>query len=401
MVVVARSPERHGGDRYVVDRPWLDDGRRRARRDAVEVGLQLLIEAHERPFLVLADQKPDDDHRLSGARRGIEVFDAGHFPQQFLHRPRDALLDFRRRRAWKIDEDVHHRNDDLRLLFTRQCGDGERAERHRAGDEERCQLRRNEGGRQPARDAESRAHGRPAVPGRALVTVTGEPSSRRAGGADTIGSPASTPASTSTPAGVELPVCTRRSRATLSSTTKTEVTWPYRRIAVAGTCSERRGAPRKNTRANVPVRAVAVAGSAMVMVNARWSTPTARATSVTTASKGAAAPAGSSIATSTRSPRRTAAARASSTRTDTSSPALDSMRTSGMPGAARFPGSMSRSVTIPSNGARSVANDSVVVATSAADWVADSAALAPSKPACARSTRAAATARRASASSRS
>ena len=131
IVRVPRRPHRDGQDRHVVDRARLDDGTDHARRDAVRVRGELLVEANERGFQGLVHREAGDDHRLSGARGRVDVFHAGHFPEQLLQRTRDPLFDVRRCRPGHLDEDVDHRHDNLRFLFARQRQHRQGAERHR------------------------------------------------------------------------------------------------------------------------------------------------------------------------------------------------------------------------------------------------------------------------------
>jgi hypothetical protein len=120
IVRVTRRPHRDGQDRHIVDRARLDDGPDDAWWDAIRIRGQFLIEANERGFLRLVHLEADDDHRLSGTRGRVDVFHAGHFPEQLLHRTRDPLFDIRRCRPRHLDEHVNHRHDDLRFLFARQ-----------------------------------------------------------------------------------------------------------------------------------------------------------------------------------------------------------------------------------------------------------------------------------------
>ena len=94
---------------------WTDAG-----RDAVEVGLQLLVQLHQAALDVLADLEAHDDQALARARGGVDVFHAGNFPEQLLHRPGGALLDFLGAEARHRDQHVDHRHLDLRLLLARE-----------------------------------------------------------------------------------------------------------------------------------------------------------------------------------------------------------------------------------------------------------------------------------------
>ena len=119
-VIVARAVERQRQDRHVVDGLGLDEREGDAVRDAVEVRLQLLVELHQAALHVLAHLEAHDDQALAGARGGVDVFDAGDFPEQLLHRPGGALLDFLGAEAGHGHQHVDHRHLDLRLLLARQ-----------------------------------------------------------------------------------------------------------------------------------------------------------------------------------------------------------------------------------------------------------------------------------------
>ena len=211
VVSVSRRPESDRHDRHVVDRPRLDDRAGDARRNAIGVRGELLVEPDERGFLGLADHEPDDHHRLAGRRRRVDVLHAGHFPDELFERPGHALLDLRRRGARHRRQDVDHRDDDLRLLFARQRHHRQRSQRQRGADDQGGQLRVDEGGRQPARRAVGRHH-RPPV-------LTRRPSVSAAGGFTITTSRSDRPARTSVPL-----TFTRRTRAMSFSTTKTDVT---------------------------------------------------------------------------------------------------------------------------------------------------------------------------------
>ena len=131
-MVVTRAVKRERENRHVVNGLGLDERRGNAVRNAVEVLLQLLVQLHDAALHVLADLEAHDDQALAGARGGVDVFDAGNFPEQLFHRARGAFLDFLGAEAGHGDQHVHHRDFDLRLLLARQHDDRERAEQHDA-----------------------------------------------------------------------------------------------------------------------------------------------------------------------------------------------------------------------------------------------------------------------------
>ena len=137
---------------------------------------QLLVEPHQRVFFVFADQEADDHHRLTRARRRIEILDARNLPEQLLERARQPLLDFHSTRARHRQEHIDHRHDDLRLFLARQSQHGEDAQQHGSHHEQRRQLRMDEGRGHPSGEASFDNHGR------SPVTRTSAPSTSDAGG---------------------------------------------------------------------------------------------------------------------------------------------------------------------------------------------------------------------------
>ena len=146
-VVVRRAVQRERQDRYIVDRAWFDDRRRHTHGDTVKIGLQLLVEPYERGLDVRAHREAHDHHRGAGTGGGVEIFDAGDFPEQFFHRPRDAVFHFPRSGSGHADEHIDHRDLDLRLFLPRQHQHSEEAEQHRRedGDGRELRLRKHSG----------------------------------------------------------------------------------------------------------------------------------------------------------------------------------------------------------------------------------------------------------------
>ena len=136
-VVIVGGMEGEGEDRNVVDGPGLDDGGRDAGGNAVDVGLEFLIEIDDGALVILADFEADDEQSAAGLRGGVDVLDAGNFPEQLFHGAGDALFDFGGRGAGHADEDVDHRDDDLGLFFSGQVEDRESAGGEGGDDEER------------------------------------------------------------------------------------------------------------------------------------------------------------------------------------------------------------------------------------------------------------------------
>src|SRR6185295_4221233 len=184
-------------------------------------------------------------------------------------RPRHTLFHVGRRRARHLHEHVHHRDNDLGLLFARQRDDRQRAERHRGDDDQRGQFRMDERRRQSAGHAVGGSHQRPPV-------VTRRPSVTVEGAATITTSPSDRPASTSVPL-----TFTSLTRAMSFSTTKADVICPRCTSAPAGTVRARRARALKCARPNIPERRPTVSGSVILTRNARASASTARPISTT------------------------------------------------------------------------------------------------------------------------
>ena len=65
-IAVALAPQRQRQNRHIVDRARLDQRRRRARRDQIEVRGELLVQPDDALLLVLADVEAHDRHRHPG-----------------------------------------------------------------------------------------------------------------------------------------------------------------------------------------------------------------------------------------------------------------------------------------------------------------------------------------------
>ena len=64
-----------------------------------------------------ADLETHDDQALPRLRRGIEVFHAGNFPQQFFHGIGDPLLNFLCACPRHLHKNIHHGHYDLGFLL--------------------------------------------------------------------------------------------------------------------------------------------------------------------------------------------------------------------------------------------------------------------------------------------
>ena len=149
-VIERRALQRERQNRHIVDRAGFDDRRRHAGGDTVKIRLQLLVEPHERGLNLRTHPEAHDHQCGRGAGSGIEIFDAGNFPEQFFHRPRDAVFDLPRGGARHPDKNIHHRDLDLRLFFPREHQHGKEPEQHRSNHRDRREFRLRKHSGQPA-----------------------------------------------------------------------------------------------------------------------------------------------------------------------------------------------------------------------------------------------------------
>ncbi len=149
------APEGQRDDRHVVDALRLDDWRADAEvgRNPVAVGVDGVVEAHQRLDRVFADHVLHGDHRHARTRYRVDVLDAGDARQHLLGRSRHQVFDILDGRAREGDEDVGHRHVDLRLFLARRDQRGEDAQQQRDQRNQRRQRVAQEIRRNAARDA--------------------------------------------------------------------------------------------------------------------------------------------------------------------------------------------------------------------------------------------------------
>src|ERR1019366_6654443 len=339
------APECECQDRHVVNGARLHQRRRCARRDQVQVRIQLLVQPHDALLFVLPHQEANNRHGHAGAGGRIDILHARDLPQQFLHRLRDALLHFARRRAGHLHENVDHRHDDLRLLLARQLPHREAPQQQRAGDHQRRQLRPdpNPGERSRGTQFALHLHWR---------TSTLAPSARPCGTGKITFSPALRPESTSTPSLTFCPAVISRMRAMPLSATKTDCNWPRSVTAPAGISSSGRLPSWNSARPKTPERSAGRAGRSILTVYAREAASTAGTISETRASMARSTP---SNVTDTGWPTRIAAKWPSSTDASRRYAPSRSIVNRAAPGRARLPGSTDLAMTTPAKGARTSA----------------------------------------------
>ena len=136
------GPEGEADDGYVVDALGLDDGLAHAQvgRHPVAVGVEGIVEAHQRLDGVLAHLVLYGDHRHARARHGVHVLDAGDARQHLLRRARHQGLHVLGRGAREGNEHIGHGDVDLGLLLPRRDEHGEQAQQEGDQGHQRRQL---------------------------------------------------------------------------------------------------------------------------------------------------------------------------------------------------------------------------------------------------------------------
>ncbi len=141
-------------DRHVVDAALDDQGFGNAHRDAVEVRAQPLMDAEDGIILGGADvEARGHDHPIVPGL-GVDVLDLLDALDDVLERLGDEFHRVLRPQAVGLDEDVHHRHRDLRLLFPRQQGEGHQTGGEGRDQEQRGERRTDEGPGEMTREAE-------------------------------------------------------------------------------------------------------------------------------------------------------------------------------------------------------------------------------------------------------
>ena len=158
--VVILSPQRERQDGHVVNRADLDDGLGNPGRNAVEVGVKLVVGLYDRIFFFRAYVKAHNQQAHPRVADRVDVLNSRHFAEQSLHGQADALCNFFRGGTRHLHEDVEHGNDDLWLFLARGLEDGKSAKQEGPHDHERGQLGVDEATRNPSREPQSIGFGR-------------------------------------------------------------------------------------------------------------------------------------------------------------------------------------------------------------------------------------------------
>ena len=154
MILDILGPEREGDDRDVIHTDRLDQRHLHVRRHTVHVGLELVVDLHDRGAHLLADLEAHGHHRrpaLSGRVDMPNALDLLHDP---FERIGHQTLDLLRGGARILHEDVDHRDRDLRVLLARREQQTQDPEEERAEQEHRRDRRIDEGAGNATGEAE-------------------------------------------------------------------------------------------------------------------------------------------------------------------------------------------------------------------------------------------------------
>ena len=174
------APQRHAEHRHVVDALGTHDRRQRAEtgRQPVLVGVEHVVQAHQRLGARHADLELHRQHRHAGTADRVGVLDAGDLREHLLGRPRDHVLHVGAAGPGEGDQHIGHRDVDLRLFLARCHQHREQAEQQRDDRQQRRDRVGLEEGRHAAGDAalDRAAHGRaPARPARTASAAMRSP----------------------------------------------------------------------------------------------------------------------------------------------------------------------------------------------------------------------------------
>ncbi len=144
------APQRERDHRHVVDALGLDERHAHARRDLVEVGLDLVVELDQRRAHLLADLELHGHHGAVAFGGGVDVLDAGDLAHQPLERVGGERGHLLGGDAGILEEHVDHRHRDLRIFLPRREDQAHDAEPEAGEQEQRRQRRIDEGLREAA-----------------------------------------------------------------------------------------------------------------------------------------------------------------------------------------------------------------------------------------------------------
>ena len=117
-------------------------------RNAVKVGLQLLIKADNRGFQVFTYVEAGNQQASAGHGGGVNILDPGQLVEQFFHGYGNPFFNLPGSSTRHGDHDIDHGHLDLRFLFARQQDDRQQAKQHGPNNDDQGKLGVNKGCRQ-------------------------------------------------------------------------------------------------------------------------------------------------------------------------------------------------------------------------------------------------------------
>ena len=150
-------------NRHIVNAPPNNQRLRDTHGDAVHIGAHLLMHPQDRRIRIRAHLEPRGDHRAIIHRLRIDVFHVIDRLDDGLHRLGHQPYRVLGTQAGGLQQDVHHRNRDLRLLLARDDHQRDQPHRQSGQHDQRRQRRADEPARQISCDPKTLrrvAHGR-------------------------------------------------------------------------------------------------------------------------------------------------------------------------------------------------------------------------------------------------
>ncbi len=124
------APQRHAQNGHIVNPFGFDHRRHHAQAlgQPILIGAENVVQAHHRFGARYADLELHRQHRHARARHRIGVFDAVDLRQHLLGGLGDHFFHIGTGRAREGNDDIRHRDVDLRLFFARRDQHGEQAQ---------------------------------------------------------------------------------------------------------------------------------------------------------------------------------------------------------------------------------------------------------------------------------
>jgi len=140
IAVVTLAPERECQNRNVINADRLKQRKLNARRLLIHVFENRRPELDQALFHVFTDKVPDGENGeiLFGHR--VDVFHAGNLADHLFQRLRNPFFHFSGRASRAREENVHQRNEDLRLFLSRRIERAEQPNEQRGNQQQGRKL---------------------------------------------------------------------------------------------------------------------------------------------------------------------------------------------------------------------------------------------------------------------